>query len=216
MPLFKLGKSHEFPSAELAEPEGILAVGGDLSSRRLLTAYSRGIFPWYSDDEPILWWSPDPRTVLLPENFHVPKRLKRSIKSHDFSLTKNNAFRSVMEHCSSVPRDKQKGTWITDEMIDAYTRLNEKGFADSFEAWAGDKLVGGMYGVRLGRAFFAESMFFKERDASKIVLVHAVNEMFNNGFLFIDAQVYNKHLGQFGFTEIPRSQYLAMLQKAVG
>ena len=215
MPIFRLGREIEFPPAVLAEPEGLLAIGGDLSPERLLAAYTNGIFPWFNEGEEILWWSPNPRTVLLPENFHLSKRLSRTLKKHPYRLSTNEAFREVMIQCASVPRDKQKGTWITEEMIQAYCELHRMGFGISYEAWRDGDLVGGLYGLQIGRAFFAESKFFKARDASKIILATMAAELFQKGFLFIDAQVYNDHLGQFGFEEIPRAQYLALLQRAL-
>lgn len=213
MPIYQLGPDIRFPSPELADEDGILAVGGDLSIERLVQAYASGIFPWYSEGQPILWWSPDPRTVLLPENFHIPKRLARTIRSSTLRLSCNKAFRKVITQCASVPRGKQSGTWITQEMIDAYCALHEEGWACSWEAWNSDELVAGVYGVVLGNALFAESMFHAQRDASKVLLCRLAESLFHQGFHFIDAQVYNNHLGQFGFQQIPRSRYLSLLQK---
>lgn len=216
MPVFRLGEKPDFPPASLAEPEGLLAVGGDLSPERLLAAYTRGIFPWYSAGEPILWWSPDPRTVLLPENFHIPKRLLRTLRQKPFDIRINTSFTKVMRSCAQAPRKKRNGTWITEEMILAYTALHERGIAVSYEAWLDGDLVGGVYGLQIGKAFFAESKFYVARDASKILLATLCQRLFEEGFLFVDAQMYNDHLGQFGFAEIPRSDYLEMLQQAVG
>lgn len=216
MPVFRLSASeNRFPPPECAEPDGLLAVGGNLLPERLIAGYASGIFPWYSSTGPILWWSPDPRTLLLPDDFHLPSRLERTIRQGRFEVRENTCFREVISACASVPRKKQKGTWITKEMIEAYCKLHQLGFGVSIEAFNGDRLVGGVYGVQLGKVFFAESMFSLKRDASKVALAHLATTRFAAGFLLIDAQVYNDHLGQFGFQEHPRNLFLRLLDLAL-
>ncbi len=205
-----------FPPVDLSTPEGLLAVGGDLRPERLLEAYRHGIFPWYNDDQPILWWSPDPRTVLFPEKLHVSRSLKRSLRPGLFSVTLDTKFREVMLGCAE-PRTQYPdgGTWITAEMLDAYTKLHEQGYAHSVETWQEGQLVGGLYGVALGSAFFAESMFTRVPDASKVALVSLVRQLQAWDFRIIDCQQASPHVLRFGAEEIPRREFLDHLAEAV-
>jgi leucyl/phenylalanyl-tRNA--protein transferase len=197
-----------FPPVDQAEiePNGLLAVGGDLSSARLLNAYRSGIFPWFSDDQPILWWSPDPRTVLYPERLKISRSLRKTLRNKPFRVTFDQAFAQVMLACSA-PRKNGDGTWITMEMLAAYQELHRIGFAHSVEVWLEERLVGGLYGVALDRVFFGESMFSLERDASKVGLVHLIELLQVNGFRLIDCQVYSEHLISLGAEEISRSRF---------
>ena len=205
-----------FPPVDLATPEGLLAVGGDLRPERLLEAYRHGIFPWYNEDQPILWWSPDPRTVLFPEKLHVSRSMKRSLRSGLFSVTLDRCFRDVMQHCAGPrPQYPDGGTWITTEMLDAYTTLHKQGYAHSVETWKKGQLVGGLYGVALGGAFFAESMFAHVPDASKVGLVFLVRQLHAWRFRLIDCQQASPHVMRFGAEEIPRRSYLDHLANSV-
>jgi leucyl/phenylalanyl-tRNA--protein transferase len=217
--MFRLSRNTRdlsFPPVERASPEGLIAVGGDLRPERLLEAYRRGIFPWYNDDQPILWWSPDPRAVLFPENLHVSRSLKRSLRPGLFTLTLDTAFRDVMVQCSE-PRSQYPGdgTWITPAMINAYTRLHEMGHAHSVETWKDDKLVGGVYGVAIGGAFFAESMFARVDDASKVALVTLIRQLHRWSFRIVDCQQSSPHVLRLGAEEIPRREFIAHLTAAV-
>lgn len=216
MPIFRLSQELIFPPPSLAVESGILAIGGDLSVERLLLAYQSGIFPWYSEGEPILWFSPDPRLVLSHEDLNVPKSLKRILKSGKFEVRWDTAFREVIESCAQVGRPGQEDTWITREMVEAYTKLHEIGYAHSVETWLEGRLVGGLYGVSLGSAFFGESMFHLVNDASKVALFHLVERTREWGFHFIDAQVTTGHMLRLGAREIPRKQFLLHLQDALG
>jgi leucyl/phenylalanyl-tRNA---protein transferase len=200
------------PAYALEEPNGLLAVGGDLSPARLLNAYRQGIFPWYSDDQPILWWSPAPRAVLFPEQLHISRSLKKRLRSGAFRVTLDEAFTEVIEACSTA-RGAASGTWITDEMKQAYTRLHRIGFAHSVEVWQADELVGGLYGVSLGKVFFGESMFSRVTDASKLALVHLVRQLMAWEFALIDCQVGSAHLRSLGACEIPRDEFLDLLDR---
>jgi leucyl/phenylalanyl-tRNA--protein transferase len=211
VPIYKLDQRLWFPPVELAE-EGLLAVGGDLSPERLLLAYRRGIFPWYEDGLPILWHSPDPRMVLDVDELHVPRSLEKNLRRAPYELRFDTAFRAVMSACAESPRPGQNGTWITDEMLDAYCRLHELGFAHSAEAWQGGELVGGLYGVSLGSIYFGESMFARAPDASKIAFVTLARLLRARGVRHIDCQVHTEHLERFGAKEIPRSRYLEILR----
>jgi len=205
-----------FPPVDLASPEGLLAVGGDLRSERLLEAYRHGIFPWYSDDQPILWWSPDPRTVLFPAKLHISRSLKRSLRPGLFSVTLDTCFRDVMQHCAGPrPQYPDGGTWITAEMLDAYTTLHKQGYAHSVETWQEGELVGGLYGVALGGAFFAESMFTHTSDASKVALVSLVRQLQTWGFRLMDCQQSSPHVLAFGAENIPRHDFLDHLTTAL-
>lgn len=211
MPIYRLPREPVFPDPARAEPDGLLAVGGDLSPERLLTAYAQGIFPWFSEPSPILWWSPDPRLVLEPERLHVPRSLARTLRAGTFRVSADEAFARVIARCAARHRPGQDGTWITDEMRDAYERLHELGFAHSFEAWAGGELAGGLYGVSLGGAFFGESMFADQPDASKVAFVRAVQWLASRNVKLIDCQVRTDHLVRFGAHEIPRGAFLRQL-----
>ena len=205
-----------FPPVDLASPEGLLAIGGDLRPERLLEAYRHGIFPWNSGNQPILWWSPDPRTVLFPEKLHISRSLKRSLRPGQFSLTLDTKFREVMLGCAGPrPQYPDGGTWITAEMLAAYTRLHELGYAHSVETWQEGQLVGGLYGVALGGAFFAESMFTHASDASKIALVSLVRQLQTWGFRLIDCQQSSPHITALGAEAIPRQNFLDHLAAAL-
>ena len=216
MPIFRLPRDQSvFPDPRHAEPDGLLAVGGDLSPRRLLTAYAQGIFPWFDESSPILWWSPDPRLVLVPEWLHVPRSVERTLRRDTFRVTADEAFGEVIRRCSAKPRPGQDGTWITPEMTDAYEELHALGFAHSFEAWHGDELAGGLYGVSLGRAFFGESMFSDRPDASKVAFVTSVRWLAAHRIELVDCQVRTEHLVRFGARELPREEFLARLRRAL-
>ncbi len=214
MPVYWLGEEVIFPAVEEAE-DGLLAIGGDLRPERLLRAYSEGIFPWYSEGQPILWHTPDPRFVLTAEDLHVPKSLSRTLRSGLFSLTLDTAFREVVEQCAKVPRSGQSGTWITPDMMDAYAELHRQGFAHSVETWRGEELAGGLYGVSLGGTFFGESMFANVDDASKIAFVALVEQLARWNITLVDCQVYTEHLARFGAEHWSRERYLAALRAAL-
>ncbi len=201
-----------FPPVEraLGEPDGLLAAGGSLTPARLVAAYERGIFPWYSDGQPVLWWSPDPRAVLFPDELHVSRSLRKVLRSDRFVTRLDTAFAHVIAGCAA-PRAAAPGTWLTPEMIEAYQRLHALGLAHSVETWQGDRLAGGLYGVCLGRVFFGESMFSAETDASKVALVRLVAEARARGIGVIDCQVPNAHLQSLGSRSIPRPEFLALL-----
>ena len=207
MTIFLLSDKIAFPPQHLAEKEGLLAIGGDLSEKRLLLAYQMGIFPWYSHNEPIMWWSPDPRLVLYPQEFKISRSLKKVINRNTFTLKIDTAFDDVIQACAGVRRKKQDGTWIVDDMITAYHKLHNAGFAHSFEAWKDDILVGGLYGVSLGRCFFGESMFSCQSNASKVALVFLVEFLQQRSFELIDCQVTTEHLLSVGAREIPRKRF---------
>jgi leucyl/phenylalanyl-tRNA--protein transferase len=216
MPVFTLSDRLSFPPPHLAIQEGLLAVGGDLSVERLILAYRSGIFPWYSKGEPILWWSPDPRLVLYPSELRISKSLQKVIKRRLFQITVNKAFDAVIQGCADVKRSYGEGTWITDEMKSAYCRLHRYGYAHSIEAWQENELVGGLYGVALGHAFFGESMFSRVSNASKVAFVTFVEILKELKFDLIDCQVKTDHLIRFGAREIPRKKFLEQLEKAIG
>ena len=212
MPVFSLPSEHVFPDPALARDDGLLAVGGDLDPRRLLLAYARGIFPWYSHGQPILWHSPDPRFVLPLEELRIGRSLRKRIRQRPYRLTLDQDFQGVMRACGQVPRPGQNGTWITPEMLRGYTALHQAGFAHSVEVWdASGGLVGGLYGVSLGRVYFGESMFALAPDASKIGFVGLLSQLAQWGFELVDSQVYTDHLARFGAREVPRQRYLEML-----
>lgn len=215
MAFFFLNNDKNFPSPELAEEDGLLAIGGDLSPERLLSAYRSGIFPWYNPGDPILWWSPDPRFVIEPSWFHVPKRLERIIRQGKFKVTFDEAFEEVIRLCAESRRGTGQGTWLTQEMIAAYISLHKLGFAHSAEAWAGDELAGGLYGVVLGRVFFGESMFSSIKDASKTAFVRLVRLLFSHGFELIDCQVPSRHLAQFGAKGMKRKLFISKLKDLI-
>ena len=211
-----LRSSESFPPIDqaLADPNGLLAAGGDLSPDRLLDAYRQGIFPWYSNEQPILWWSPDPRMVLFVDEFKVSRSLRRVVSRGDFDISVDKAFRTVIEACAE-PRDGHAGTWITQAMIDAYTKLHRYGYAHSVEAWVDDKLAGGLYGVAIGRMFFGESMFARVTDASKVALVHLVEMLKQRDMPLIDCQQQTPHLARLGARPIPRPAFAEALARLV-
>lgn len=215
MPIFSLSDEIFFPPPYLANPDGILAVGGDLSSERLLLAYETGIFPWFSPGEPIIWWSPDPRFVLYPEHLKVSKSMRPYLNGKKFRVSYDQAFREVMANCQQIPRPGQNGTWITEEMLDAYCALHTLGFAHSVEVWKGEQLVGGLYGISLGKCFFGESMFSKESNASKTGFISLVQNLKHQGFEIIDCQVHTPHLESLGAQHIPRALFLEQLHKGL-
>ena len=205
-----------FPPLEQAldEPAGLLAAGGDLSPARLLAAYQRGIFPWYSPGQPVLWWSPDPRAVLFPEEFNCSRSLAKTIRNGGFEVVIDRDFGAVIDACAA-PRPHAPGTWITSEMRNAYLRLHRLGQAHSFETWRNGQLAGGLYGVRLGEVFFGESMFSRERDASKVALAHLVTVCLRNSIAVIDCQLPSPHLESLGSRTIPRLQFQALLREHI-
>jgi leucyl/phenylalanyl-tRNA--protein transferase len=203
-----------FPPVHLAEPDGLLAIGGDLSTERLLLAYRNGIFPWYEGDH-ILWWCPDPRFALIPSELKVSKSMQQLIKRETFKFTIDRAFTEVISHCKTVPRRGQDGTWITEDVREAYTRLHKAGYAHSAEVWQGNELVGGLYGVRLGKVFFGESMFSKVSNASKYAFISYVQHLKTEDVQLIDCQVYTAHLESLGARMMPRQVFVQMLKKLI-
>jgi leucyl/phenylalanyl-tRNA--protein transferase len=215
MPVFRLSRELTFPPPHLAISEGLLAVGGDLSVDRLVAAYRQGIFPWYAEDDPILWWSPDPRLVLYPRELHIPRSLKRLLRQERFSFTLDQAFGDVIRGCAAVRGADHPGTWIVPEMVTAYERLHAAGVAHSVEVWCEGRLSGGLYGVSLGRTFFGESMFTRISNASKAALAVLVQRLSRTDFDLIDCQVTTSHLMQFGAREVPRSRFLKDLRRSL-
>jgi leucyl/phenylalanyl-tRNA---protein transferase len=207
--------TYAFPDPLKAGKDGLLAAGGDLSAEALISAYSAGIFPWYDKDSPILWWSPDPRLVLFPERFKLSATLKQTIKRKTYTVRFDHDFPAVIRNCADVQRRNQKGTWITHDMQQAYIELHQQGYAHSVETYAGDVLAGGLYGVSLGRAFFGESMFHHQADASKVALYYLVEELKKWEFHFIDAQQPTAHLKSLGAEEIPRKEFLKQLARSL-
>jgi leucyl/phenylalanyl-tRNA--protein transferase len=202
-----------FPDIELAleDPNGLLAIGGDLTPQRLVRAYQNGIFPWYSDDSPIMWWSPDPRMILLPDQFKPSRSLRKILRRGDFTITCDLAFNQVIRACAE-PRDEDQGTWITQQMINAYNQLHELGIAHSIEAWNNKQLVGGLYGVSIGQVFFGESMFSRESNASKAALATFMQSARNWNYQLVDCQVYSDHLASLGATSMPRKHFKQLLE----
>jgi len=215
MPVEISHPSFQFPDLDQADESGLLAMGGDLSIERLKFAYSKGIFPWYQKGMPILWWSPDPRMVLFPEKMIISHSLKQSIKKQQFTVTIDTAFEQVIKNCSETPRKGENGTWITREMKMAYTNLHKAGYAHSAEAWLDGELVGGLYGVAIGKVYFGESMFHHVANASKVAFYHLVEKLSSWNFKIIDAQVYTNHLESLGGELIPRSKYIQILESAL-
>jgi len=211
MPVYQLTDQLVFPPAELADPDGLLAVGGDLSVERLLLAYRSGIFPWYEPGQPILWWSPDPRLVLFPLRLQISHSMRPVLNSSRFSITYDRHFSEVIHKCATVSRSGQHGTWITAEMEAAYIRLHEAGWAHSAEVWDNGTLVGGLYGVCIGGCFFGESMFTEVPNASKFALIKLVRDWYPRGLALIDCQVPSRHLLSLGAELIPRSRFLRLL-----
>jgi len=202
-----------FPHPSLSNEDGVLAFGGDLSPQRLLFAYENGIFPWFNEGEPIVWWSPDPRFVLYPEDLKVSKSMRPYFNQGKFQVTFDTVFQDVIENCKLSSRSGQEGTWITDDMVSAYVKLNELGFAHSVEVWNNEVLVGGLYGISLGKCFFGESMFQKKSNASKFGFITLVRKLKSIGFNLIDAQTPTKHLESLGAINIPRKDFLEILEK---
>lgn len=199
----------------LTEPNGLIAIGGDLSLNRLLSAYQHGIFPWFNEGEPIMWWSPNPRMVLFPDELNISNSLKKTLKNNPFEIRFNTAFRAVIAACSNTPRGHQAGTWITEDIINGYCALHEAGYAVSAECWQDNILVGGCYGVKVGNMFYGESMFHHVTDASKVAFVHLVNYSKNQGVGLIDCQMKTAHLASFGAREIARDEFMSILNKLV-
>jgi leucyl/phenylalanyl-tRNA--protein transferase len=213
--LFALDHELFFPPVHLAEPDGLLAIGGDLSMERLLLAYRSGIFPWY-EGKHILWWCPDPRCVLFPEELKVSKSMKQLMKKNAFAVTVDRAFREVISNCKTIARRGQEGTWITDEVREAYTALHVAGFAHSVETWLEGELVGGLYGIRMGKVFFGESMFSKVSSASKLAFTTYVGRLRDEGVGVIDCQVYTEHLESLGARMIPRNEFISLIGPLTG
>ncbi len=203
----------EFPSVDKASPEGILAVGGDLSPERLILAYKNGIFPWFDDDRQIVWWSPDPRMVLFPEAIYISKSMRKVLKSEQFKLTKNTCFETVVANCAKIKRPYQDGTWITANMKNAYKKLHNLGVATSYEVWENDVLVGGLYGIDLGHVFCGESMFSTVSNASKFAFIHLAKDLALKKYKLIDCQVYTEHLESLGAQEISRQEFIKILKR---
>lgn len=200
-----------FPPVEMATPEGIIAIGGDLGTERLLLAYRSGIFPWYNQDEPIVWWSPDPRFVLFPDKLKVTKSMQSVLNNGSFRFTINRAFSKVLQNCKTITRQGQEGTWITPAIEQAYTELHELGYAHSAEAWMNGELAGGLYGIRLGNVFFGESMFSKVSNASKFAFINYVHQLQKEKVTLIDCQVYTAHLESLGAKMIERNRFMVLL-----
>jgi len=215
MPVYQLSDTIAFPRPDLAEEDGLLAVGGDLSFERVLLAYEIGVFPWYNSNQPILWWSPPKRMILYPGKMKVSKSLRKAIVKGGFEVKIDTAFKKVMEQCANVRRKGQTETWINDQTITVFTKLHERGLAHSFEVWYKNELVGGLYGLSFGRAFFGESMFTEMTDASKVAFYHLHQFAVKQGFHFIDCQLHNDHLASLGAYEVPRTTYLKELSKAL-
>ncbi len=213
MHVYLLDKANDFPNPETADSQGLLAVGGEISPECLVIAYKKGIFPWYNPGEPILWWSPDPRLVLFPRELSVTKRLERTIRQKRFTITFDKAFPKVIRACAYTRLEQGQGTWLNEELINSFCHLNQKGIAHSIESWKDGKLVGGLYGMLIGSVFFGESMFFKERDASKVAFVTMVRTLQSLGLKMIDCQVPTTYLMNFGARLIPRSTFLEYLKK---
>ncbi|MEI7895606.1 MAG: leucyl/phenylalanyl-tRNA--protein transferase [bacterium] len=215
MTVYLLPEEPVFPPVDEAEPDGLIAIGGDLSPERLINAYANGIFPWFMEEGDVFWYSPDPRMVMFPEQFRIPGSLKRIIRSNRFSVKFDTAFGKVIRECADAPRPGQDGTWISQEFIDGYEKLHELGYAHSAEVYCQEELVGGLYGVSLGAAFFGESMFFKMNNASKVAFSALVDRCRQYGFRFIDCQVETSHLLNLGAKLIKRNDYLRMLVKTM-
>jgi leucyl/phenylalanyl-tRNA---protein transferase len=212
MPVFQLTDQIVFPHPELAEPSGLLAVGGDLSAQRLLAGYRLGIFPWYSEEDPILWWFTSPRLVLFPEELKVSRRLKRYLRNTNQSLTIDRNFEQVIIACAQSRIANSEDTWITKEMINAYTKLHDLGYAHSVECWEGSVLVGGLYGIAIDKVFFGESMFSRKKNSSKFALIHLVNFLLNNNYRLIDCQMTTAHLSSLGAREVSGKEFQSLLK----
>lgn len=213
--MYILNKDLVFPPVNEADPDGLLAMGGDLSPERLLLAYRNGIFPWYNEDEPVCWWSPDPRFVLFPPELKVSKSMQKLLREDGFRFTVNHCFTQVIQQCKSIDRKGQGGTWISQSVQEAYIRLHELGHAHSAEVWLNDELVGGLYGIRMGRIFFGESMFSRFTNASKFAFIRYVRLLEQEGVQLIDCQVYTQHLESLGARMIPREEFSELLNRLV-
>ncbi len=213
--LLEEGEELAFPPVEQAKSSGLLAVGGDLSAARLIKAYSQGIFPWYGKDCPVMWWSPDPRCVLIPAELKISRSLQRAMNKNPYTITQNKAFLKVINFCSNVARPGQDGTWLQPEMIEAYYELHKLGYAHSVEAWQENRLVGGLYGIALGGAFFGESMFHLEPNASKIAFVSLAKHLLEEGFTVVDCQQTTSHMLSMGAKEISRADFIKLLEHAL-
>lgn len=214
MPVFYLDHPTEFPPTHLAEDDGLLAIGGDLSSERIISAYGKGIFPWFNEDDPYLWWSPAPRFILLPDDLHVSRSMRRKINQQIFTVTFNHCFENVIEHCQKIPRKDQPGTWITDEMKAAYIKLQKEGYAHSVEVWNHNNLVGGVYGIAIGEVFFGESMFSLESNASKFGIIQLIKSMPTFGLKILDCQMKTQHMENLGGKEVSREVFESYLSDA--
>ena len=214
MPIYQLTDEIIFPKPELAEDDGLLAIGGDLRWERLLLAYCNGIFPWYSEDEPILWWCPKPRFIIKPNEVRISRSMKRVFNKNEFKVTFNNDFEGVISKCKEL-RENKEGTWITDDMKQAYIDLFNKGFASSVEVYKEDKLVGGLYGVKIGRCFFGESMFSTETNASKVALISICKRLEKENYLFLDCQMHTNHLESMGGKFVSWEDFKIMLQEGI-
>lgn len=215
MSVFKLPKEFIFPDPELSDEDGLLAIGGDLSLGRLITAYSNGIFPWYNEGEPILWWCPKPRFIIIPNEIKVSKSMKKILKKKEFNVTFNNDFEEVISNCKILRETNGEGTWITDEMKNAYINLFNHGYAMSVETYIGEQLIGGLYGVKIGKCFFGESMFSKASNGSKIALIKLAEKLASEGFLFIDCQMHTDHLESMGGKFIKWNLFRELLDKGI-
>lgn len=215
MPVFRLTKEIIFPDAEFSEEDGLLAIGGDLSLERLIVAYCNGIFPWYNEGEPILWWCPKPRFIIIPEEVKISKSMKKIIKKREFKVTFNNDFEGVISNCKSIREINNEGTWISDDMKNAYINLFNNGYAMSVETYIGEELVGGLYGVKIGKCFFGESMFSKVSNASKIALIKLAEKLNNEDFIFIDCQMQTKHLESMGGKFVEWSIFKNLLNRGI-
>jgi leucyl/phenylalanyl-tRNA--protein transferase len=213
--MFYLSSSLFFPPVSESNFDGVLAIGGDLSPERLLLAYKSGIFPWFEEDEPITWWSPNPRMVLFLDELIVSKSMRNILNRNSFTITFNQNFREVISNCQKIKRDGQNGTWITNNMIEAYCKLNELGIAKSVEVWQDEELVGGLYGIDLGHVFCGESMFSKVSNASKVAFIHLVNHLKATNYKLLDCQVYNPHLESLGCREIDREEFIEILNDRI-
>jgi leucyl/phenylalanyl-tRNA---protein transferase len=214
MALFALDKELLFPPVHLSEPDGLLAIGGDLSTERLLLAYRNGIFPWY-EGQHILWWCPDPRFILIPDQLKVSKSMRQLLKREAFTFTTNKAFTAVVNNCKTISRRGQDGTWITNEVKEAYTHLHQLGYAHSAEVWLNDELVGGLYGIRMGKVFFGESMFSKMSNASKYAFISYVELLKKEDVQLIDCQVYTEHLESLGACMMARPAFIQLLKTLI-
>lgn len=215
MPLFRLSSQIDFPPAWLARPDGLLCIGGDLHPQRLILAYQNGIFPWFSENEPILWWSPDPRLILIPNEIKVSRSMNKTLRKGKFQVTFDTAFESVITACAQPRAGECNGTWLVEEMIEAYIELHRMGVAHSVEAWHNGELVGGLYGICLGKSFFGESMFSRKSDASKTALVALARHLQAHDFDMIDCQVTSPHLLSLGAKEVPRQSFLDILNRSL-